>query len=104
MRTHKPRSFKKKEAKVKRPRKVKIAIEEEETPLEAEPIALARDLPPESGADEEDEAEEVVKIERQPYDADTAYTLYLREIGQTKLLTPAEEIVLAERIHRGDEA
>jgi len=29
-------------------------------------------------------------------------TLYLREIGQVKLLTPAEEIALAGRIKRGD--
>jgi len=34
---------------------------------------------------------------------DNAYTLYLREIGQSKLLTPQEEIVLAKRIHQGDE-
>ena len=30
--------------------------------------------------------------------------LYLREIGQVKLLTPAEEITLARRIRRGDKA
>jgi RNA polymerase primary sigma factor len=30
--------------------------------------------------------------------------LYLREIGQVKLLTPAEEVTLARRIKRGDKA
>jgi RNA polymerase primary sigma factor len=36
------------------------------------------------------------------YDADTAFKLYLREIGQVKLLTPEEEVELAARIKRGD--
>lgn len=40
--------------------------------------------------------------ERSRYDADTAIKLYLREIGQVKLLTPQEEIDLAARIKRGD--
>ncbi len=40
--------------------------------------------------------------ERTSYDGDTAIKLYLREIGQVKLLTPAEEIVLAARIKKGD--
>jgi RNA polymerase primary sigma factor len=40
--------------------------------------------------------------ERGSYDGDTAIKLYLREIGQVKLLTPAEEITLAARIKRGD--
>jgi RNA polymerase primary sigma factor len=31
------------------------------------------------------------------------FQLYLREIGQVKLLTPDEEIALAERVQRGDE-
>jgi len=30
------------------------------------------------------------------------FHLYLREMGQVKLLSPEEEIALAERIHRGD--
>jgi len=40
--------------------------------------------------------------ERTSYDGDTAIKLYLREIGQVKLLTPQEEIVLAARIKKGD--
>jgi len=40
--------------------------------------------------------------ERSSYDSDTAIKLYLREIGQVKLLTPQEEIELAARIKKGD--
>ena len=40
--------------------------------------------------------------ERTAYDGDTAIKLYLREIGQVKLLTPEEEIELAARIKKGD--
>ncbi len=40
--------------------------------------------------------------ERSAYDGDTAIKLYLREIGQVKLLTPQEEITLAARIKKGD--
>jgi len=40
--------------------------------------------------------------ERAPYDGDTAIKLYLREIGQVKLLTLQEESDLAARIKKGD--
>lgn len=40
--------------------------------------------------------------ERHRYDSDSAIKLYLREIGQVKLLTPLEEIELAARIKKGD--
>lgn len=40
---------------------------------------------------------------RYPAELADAYTLYLREIGQTKLLTPKEEVALAKRIQKGDE-
>jgi RNA polymerase primary sigma factor len=40
--------------------------------------------------------------ERSSYDSDTAIKLYLREIGQVKLLTPDEEVELAARIKKGD--
>ncbi len=41
---------------------------------------------------------------RQPYDGDSAFKLYIKEVGQTQLLTPAEERKLATRILRGDKA
>jgi len=43
-----------------------------------------------------------VERERSSYDGDTAIKLYLREIGQVKLLTPQEEIDLAARIKKGN--
>src|SRR6185312_5173665 len=43
-----------------------------------------------------------IERERTSYDGDTAIKLYLREIGQVKLLTPQEEIELAARIKKGD--
>ncbi len=44
----------------------------------------------------------ITDSERPRYDGDTAIKLYLREIGQVKLLTPQEEIELAARIKKGD--
>src|SRR5205814_9216068 len=41
--------------------------------------------------------------ERLARSQDNAYSLYLREIGQTKLLTPQDEVILAKRIQKGDE-
>src|SRR3989441_2497172 len=43
-----------------------------------------------------------VEARHSSYDGDTAFHLYLREIGQTPLLTPQEEIELARRIKKGD--
>jgi RNA polymerase primary sigma factor len=39
--------------------------------------------------------------QRPAYDSDSAIKLYLREIGQVKLLTPLEEIELAAQIKKG---
>jgi len=44
----------------------------------------------------------VAPRDRAPYDGDTAIRLYLREIGQVRLLTIQEEIDLAARIKKGD--
>ena len=43
-----------------------------------------------------------IRQEASRYDGDTSIRLYLREIGQVKLLTPDEEIQLAARIKKGD--
>jgi RNA polymerase primary sigma factor len=51
---------------------------------------------------ETDDAATPKARERSAYDGDTAIKLYLREIGQVKLLTPEEEIELAARIKKGD--
>jgi RNA polymerase primary sigma factor len=45
----------------------------------------------------------VVSDQETPAHGDS-FRLYLREIGQVKLLTAEEEVALAERIKRGDEA
>jgi RNA polymerase primary sigma factor len=63
------------------------------TAPEPEPAAAPRDEEPLLAAAERDRA---------PYDGETAIKLYLREIGQVKLLTPKEEIELAARIKKGD--
>src|SRR5277367_5822706 len=43
-----------------------------------------------------------IRHETERYNGDTAIKLYLREIGQVKLLTPQEEIELAAKIKKGD--
>jgi RNA polymerase primary sigma factor len=41
-------------------------------------------------------------VEHHTYTGDSAFHLYVREIGQTKLLTPQEEVDLSKRIQKGD--
>lgn len=50
----------------------------------------------------EETAANAPEHERTAYDGETAIKLYLREIGQVKLLTPEQEIELAARIKKGD--
>jgi RNA polymerase primary sigma factor len=42
------------------------------------------------------------EVEKETYDENSGLTLYLQEVGRTPLLTPAEEILLAKRIKRGN--
>jgi RNA polymerase primary sigma factor len=55
-------------------------------------------------AEEGNDATEPVEgsDESRPAAALDAFTLYMREVGQTQLLSPEEEITLAKRIKKGD--
>ena len=50
----------------------------------------------------EGDTTQFLRRESERHDGDTSIRLYLREIGQVKLLTPQEEIELAARIKKGD--
>jgi len=50
----------------------------------------------------ESDTTQFLRRESERHDGDTSIRLYLREIGQVKLLTPQEEIELAARIKKGD--
>jgi len=58
--------------------------------------------PPEIPPADSTEPQPIPDRDRPRYEGDTAIRLYLREIGQVKLLTPQEEIELAARIKKGD--
>lgn len=66
----------------------------------------ADDLAAEATADEVEHETETVEVPeegvREAYNGATAYNLYLREVCETELLTPAQEVALAARIKKGD--
>ena len=83
------------------PRLVKISATPETT-VDAAPVAVAplEDNP--SPTPVEGDTTRFIRRESERHDGDTAIKLYLREIGQVKLLTPQEEIELAAKIKKGD--
>src|SRR5438874_13174926 len=72
-------------------------VEPAKVPDETEKADLA-----DANDNDEEEAATPAEDARQTYDGNTAFHLYLREVGQSKLLTPKEEVTLAKRIHKGD--
>jgi RNA polymerase primary sigma factor len=78
-------------------RRAKIAAPRAKIPAPA-PGVLQPVPPPVTEGD----TTQFIRRESSRYDGDTAIKLYLREIGQVKLLTPQEEIQLAARIKKGD--
>src|SRR5271155_3042585 len=88
-------------AKTKKPKAVKVARRAKiSAPAETKPAAY---VIPDSGPPKPAENDTAfLRQESSRYDGDTSIRLYLREIGQVKLLTPNEEIQLAARIKKGD--
>src|SRR5580692_9117565 len=89
-------------AKTKKPKAVKARRRAKNSvPAKAKPAAY---VIPEPAVPKPVEGDTTAFIRRESsrYDADTSIRLYLREIGQVKLLTPQEEIQLAARIKKGD--
>jgi RNA polymerase primary sigma factor len=87
--------------KTKKPKAAKVQRRGKiSAPAEAKPAAyvIPDSLPPKPA---EGDTTALFR-ESSRYDGDTAIKLYLREIGQVKLLTPQEEIQLAARIKKGD--
>jgi RNA polymerase primary sigma factor len=87
----------------------KQVLPEDDKPVKEEELAAEEAVKPEEVEVAAPTAAPVVENaivprerERTSYDGDTAIKLYLREIGQVKLLTPEEEITLAARIKKGD--
>jgi DNA-directed RNA polymerase sigma subunit (sigma70/sigma32) len=66
------------------------------------PVAPAVPAPAPAKPAVESDTTQFIRRDSSTYDGDTAIKLYLREIGQVKLLTPQEEIQLAARIKKGD--
>ena len=90
-------------AKNKKPKAVKVKRRAKifAPPVAAKPAAYV--IPePSLPVPAEGDTTSTSRPEASRYDGDTAIRLYLREIGQVKLLTPDEEIQLAARIKKGD--
>jgi len=78
-------------------------------PAKVQAVAVTPDLipaevpvDPPAKPQPESDTTQFLRREAERHDGDTSIRLYLREIGQVKLLTPQEEIELAARIKKGD--
>ena len=88
---------KSKAAPVRRTKKVSAPVAIQPKVVTA-PVAVTGPLP----VRKEGDTTQFLRREVESLDAHTAIHLYLREIGQVKLLTPQEEIELAAKIKKGD--
>ena len=86
--------------KTQRPKAVKTSRRDKIPAPSPEIFSTSRAPQPEKKA--EGDTTTFLRQEVERYNGDTAIKLYLREIGQVKLLTPQEEIELAAKIKKGD--
>jgi RNA polymerase primary sigma factor len=91
---------KRKPAPVKRKKQISAPAKTPVAETKPAPIVVPTDLPATPHSEGDTTAFLRREVERQ--DAESPIKLYLREIGQVKLLTPQEEIELAARIKKGD--
>src|SRR5512135_1938498 len=82
-----------------KPRKSRVAAQPKTGPVAAQPAEPER-----AAQQHRDEAELTGRHAGGAKDEVSMLQLYLREVGQVKLLTPQEELALAKRIRKGDEA
>ena len=94
------KKIKRKSTPVKRKKKISIPAPTKVVPPPSPPITVPSDLPVRQPA--EGDTTQFLRREAERMDGDSAIRLYLREIGQVKLLTVQEEIELAARIKKGD--
>src|SRR5450432_3562400 len=86
-------------AKTQKPKASRISRREKiPAPVPESPAPAAAAIPQKTEGD----TTQFIRQEIARYDGDTSIRLYLREIGQVKLLTPQEEIELAAKIKKGD--
>ena len=92
---HKPAVKRRKKPSSTRAAASAVAVAPASAPVQV-PLDPPAKPPPES------DTTQFLRREAERHDGDTSIRLYLREIGQVKLLTPQEEIELAARIKKGD--
>jgi RNA polymerase primary sigma factor len=86
-------------AKTQKPKASRISRRDKiPAPVPESPAPAAPAIPQKTEGD----TTQFIRQEIARYDGDTSIRLYLREIGQVKLLTPQEEIELAAKIKKGD--
>jgi len=88
-------------AKTKKPKAPKV-VRRAKIPAPADVKPAPYVIPDPAFPKTEGDTTAFIRQESSRYDGDTSIRLYLREIGQVKLLTPDEEIQLAARIKKGD--